>query len=162
MQYGVKFMSNDKSIISFAIMSIESNNNKDYIDMIIPFVLYILTDKKADIVSINDTKRRLLDEFGIKIPSNVLEALLKRLTTNNYGYLRREKNLFFYTEKQIEIGNFEEERSKAQQNQLRVLDELYTFLQQKEIVFEKSEIDKRLIEYLSKYGYTVIENDRIS
>lgn len=161
MQYGVKFMSNDKSIISFAIMSIESNNNKDYIDMIIPFVLYILTDKKADIVSINDTKRRLLDEFGIKIPSNVLEALLKRLTTNNYGYLRREKNLFFYTEKQIEIGNFEEERSKAQQNQLRVLDELYTFLQQKEIVFEKSEIDKRLIEYLSKYGYTVIENDSV-
>lgn len=161
MQGEVKFMSNDKSIISFAIMSIEASNDKDYIDMIIPFVLYILTDKKAEVVPVNDIKRRLLDEFGIKMPSNVLESLLKRLTTNEYEYLKREKNLFFYTDKVIDVSGFEQERSKAQHDQLKVVEQLYGFLQKQDIQFEKSEADERLIEYLSKYGYKVIEDTRV-
>ncbi|MDF2611460.1 MAG: hypothetical protein K0R92_2934 [Lachnospiraceae bacterium] len=160
---GVKFMTNEKSLISFAIMSVEWKNERDYLDMIIPFVLNsIVSDSKSNIVSISETKRKLEKEFGIKLLSNVLELIFKRLTNKDYGYLKLNNSSFFLTDKVINNEQFEKARVQATENQEYVLKELFKYYDSLQIEYNKIDVEKDLIKYLSKYGYSVLsENDFI-
>lgn len=56
---GVRFVANDKSLISFSLISsMWGKYKKDSIDMLIPFVLYSFSELDNDnsIVSVIDTK----------------------------------------------------------------------------------------------------------
>lgn len=159
MYFGVNFLSNEKGLISFAIISAEWDNNRDYLDMIIPFVLNsINAHKQTGIVSLIETKERLKEEFGISILSNLLELIFKRLTNEEYAYLKLEKSTFYLTGKEIKTEQFEKDRLTARENQQRVLKELFRFLDSNDVEYNKTEIESDLIKYLSKYGYKVLES----
>ena len=104
--WGVRFVANDKSLISFSIISTSwEKYKKDNIDLIIPFVLYYFENstslKPNEIVSISDAKSYIEKEFGLKILSNIMEIIFNRLSFNTYGYLKKEKKNFYITAKDI-------------------------------------------------------------
>lgn len=157
MSFGVNFMTNEKSLLSFSIMSVEWNNERDYIDMIIPFVLNALTfDEKSKVVSITDTNKTLEKEFGIIILNNVLETIFKRLTIPKYGYLKLFNSTFFMTDKYIDKASFENKQRKATENQNYVLKELFKFYDDLKVEYIQKDVENDFIKYLSKYGYSVL------
>lgn len=158
---GIEFMLNDKSLVSFALVSSTwQKYNKDSIDMIIPFVEYYFSEAykidEKSIVSIFDTKQYLADEFGLKIMSNVIEAIFKRLSKAPYFILSRDKNNFYLLEKQIDINEFKRQRDNNKISQQLVINEFYSFLDKKEIKYDQDVANDSLIKYLCRYGKDII------
>lgn len=105
------FVTEEKSLISFAIISTEwHEEKKDYLDMFIPFCLQGLEEQRSSkaVISIKKLKLSLTEKFGIKLPSNVVEMLVRRLATQEY--IKIEKNVCYLTDKKIDTKSFEEKK----------------------------------------------------
>ena len=164
MRIEVLFMHNDKSLISFALISTTYNESqRDQLDMLVPFVLSYIkglgTVKEGDNVSISDAKNYMSNEFGMDILSNVIEMIFKRLCKDDYGYLTRTNGCFQLTAKQIDTNDFEQRRQHIKLSQQIVLREFYDFLDKKEIEYSKSDAEEALILYLCSYGKQVIKEE---
>lgn len=164
--WGVKFMANDKSLISFSIISTSwEKYKKDNIDLIIPFVLYYFENstslKPNEIVSISDAKSYIEEEFGLKILSNIMEIIFNRLSFNSYGYLKKEKKNFYITAKRYDTTEFKLSRKQNELSQHIVLNNFYNFLDSKKINYQKEEAKNSLISYLCNYGKDVISQNEV-
>lgn len=158
---GIEFMSNDKSLVSFALVSSTwQKYNKDSFDMFIPFVEYYFSENQIDtegtIVSIIDTKKYLANEFGLKMISNVIEIIFNRLGRNPYNLLTRKKNVYYFSGSKIDINDFRRQRDSNRISQQLVIKEFYTFLDKKNISYSYKQADVSLIRYLCRYGKDVI------
>ena len=166
MEGWIKFMANDKSLISFAIMSVEyGQNNKDYFDMLIPFILVVLknnytSNKQA--ISVKKVNEYLNQDFGFGLQHNVLEALLRRITNKKYGYLLTQNNNFFLTDKEINIGDFSIRKVEARQHQDDVFSSFKAYLDNiQNFNYDEEEMKKKLIIYLNRYGFSVLSEQEI-
>lgn len=160
---GVSFMQNDKSLISFALISSSwQTSKKDYLDMLSPFILYycseLSNDSRGQQVSITDAKLYINNEFGIKILSNVIELVFKRLCKKPYDYLYQNNQKFLLSGKHIDISNFKKERESIGLSQQFVLNYFYKFLDDKNINYDINTANKMLIAYLCRYGKEVISD----
>lgn len=157
-------MDNDKSLISLALIKTNwEEQQKDFVDMLIPFVLFSLSDlRHNEIISITDTREKLKAEFGIDIYNNVVETFLKRLaSTKHYEtpYIYKYKGVYYRTEQSIDIREFEAKRNKYAKNQDEVIDYFIKFLADKGISFDISIAKNELVSYLCKYGYNILQYD---
>lgn len=163
---GIFFMVNDKSLVSLALMKTNwEEQQKDFVDMLIPFVLYSISSVKCDeIVSITDTRNKIKNEFGIDIYNNVIETFFKRISSNRHyknPYLRKEKGTYYRTNEFIDIKSFEQARNIYIQNQEEVINYFLDFLKDKKIDFDETKAKKELISYLCKYGHNLLENNLV-
>ena len=157
----IVFMANDKSLISFSLISSSwETYHKDTFDMLAPFVFYYIKDKNLstdEYITIPETKKYLINEFGIEIYSNVLEIVFKRL--RNEGYLKKKNKSYIITSKEINISEFKSKREIYKTQHQMVLDSFFTFLKEKEIEFKKDVATNAMISYLCKYGKEVISGN---
>lgn len=162
----IKFMTNDKSLISFSLISTTfEQKNKDSIDMLIPFVLYYFDEsdvvEKDSIISISDTKQYLQNEFGLKILSNIIEIIFDRLTTKEYNVLKKINKYFRFIDIKTNISEFKSCRKQNQIEQSFVIKEFYKFLDNKKIEYDKEIANNSLISYLCNYGKNVIAENNL-
>lgn len=158
---GIEFMSNDKSLISFSLISTTwEKYKKDNIDMIIPFVLYYFKEcedvKVNNIVSISDAKQYIQAEFGMKILSNVLEHIFRRLCNPSHNLLRKGHKEFYLVSKDIDISDFKHSRETNKITQKIVIDSFFKFLDNKQTIYDTEVASNALINYLCNYGKDVI------
>ena len=76
------FMTEEKSLISFAILSTEwHEERKDYLDLFIPFFLQCIDQQRnsSSVISLKKIKERLKEEFGINLLSNVVEMIARKV-----------------------------------------------------------------------------------
>gem|GEM_PF-3321408 len=152
-------MTEEKSLISFAIISTEwHEEKKDYLDMFIPFCLQSLEEQRSSkaVISIKKLKLSLTEKFGIKLPSNVVEMIVRRLATQEY--IKIEKNVCYLTDKKIDTKSFEEKSSVAETHQRELFQGISDFLKEQypSFEFDKEVLEDLFIQYLSKYGRGVI------
>lgn len=164
MKRGICFMTNEKSLISLALIKTNwEEYQKDFVDVIIPFVLYSISDLKCgEVVSITDTRQKLEQEFGMEIYNNVIESFLKRLASKEHcgvPYLYKSKGAYYRTEQFIDIKDFEQKRNEYQKNQNEVIDCFVDFLKSKDVIFDTSTAKKELISYLCRYGHNILKYD---
>ena len=80
------------TLTSLAILRVNIDQGKDYLDYLRPFILQILSDHDIDPISTGVICRLLREQFGLEIPERTIEILLKRLSTrrlikrDNYVY----------------------------------------------------------------------------
>lgn len=140
---GEVFVTEEKSLISFAIISTEwHEEKKDYLDMFIPFCLQCLEEQRSSkaVVSIKKLKSSLTEKFGIKLPSNVVEMIVRRLATQ--GYIRIEKNVCYLTDKKIDTKSFEEKSLVAETHQRELFLRIRDFLKEQ---YPSFEFDKEVL-----------------
>lgn len=152
-------MTEEKSLISFAIISTEwHEEKKDYLDMFIPFCLQCLEDQRSSnaIVSIKRLKLSLTDKFGIQLPSNVIEMIVRRLSAQ--GYIRIERKVCYLSDKKIDRRAFEEKSSIAEAHQKELFKRISKYLEEEHpsFDFDKGVLEDSFIQYLSKYGRGVV------
>ena len=78
------------TLTSLAILRVEINRNGDYLTYLEPFVLQILTDCSADVVTNSFITDSLRQRFGLAIPERTVEIVLRRITKRKV--LTREHN----------------------------------------------------------------------
>ncbi len=154
-------MVNDKIVNSFALMSIEyANNNKDYYDMVIPFVLLIMMEKinKNNVIAIKQIETKLEERFGIFLPRNVVESILRRLTNKQYGYVKIENGIFYNTDKRFDKADFMKKKDEVTKHQEYVLSGLKKFIDSNysEFEYDTNTLENTMISFLCKYGSSVL------
>jgi hypothetical protein len=83
-------MTNADSLASLAMLKVNADvQGRDYIDYIVPFVSYVLDSAP---ISPEHVQQLLKQEFGIRIPSSVIELVFRRLSRR--GYLHREHGIY--------------------------------------------------------------------
>lgn len=69
------------TLLSLAMLRSQINNEKDYLDYFLPFVIEVLdTLKNKGFVKDSDVVIQLEQDFGLKLPNRIIQILLKRLS----------------------------------------------------------------------------------
>ncbi len=151
-------MKNESALVTVAMLSaFLSKDNKNYLDLITPFVINLLPRKKGDKIDHNKILQRLNDEYGFEdMPANVLTSILSR-NSKAKGILERRNNEFFLKETH-DYSKFEEDRLRMKGLTEEIILGLFDYLQSKTsikgVTYEESQV--RLIGFLTYYGLAVI------
>lgn len=83
----------ESSLMSLAILKVNWDYGKDYIDSFVPFAIECVRKSADEAVSLPSLQQQLKTEFGLDIPFNPLRMILVRATKR--GYLRRKHSVFY-------------------------------------------------------------------
>lgn len=83
--------SNATTLASLAMLRVRTDlaQQQDYVDYLLPFVKHVLRDVGTDPVTGVQVKALINGEFGLHIPVQVVELVLKRLARPPYSVLRK-------------------------------------------------------------------------
>lgn len=80
------------TLTSLAILKVNIDQGRDYLDYLRPFVMQVLFEKQPDYITDDATAAAIQDRFGLVIPSRTVQIVLRRLTRS--GHLRRENKVY--------------------------------------------------------------------
>ena len=86
------------TLTSLAILRVNINQGKDYLDYLRPFVLQVLTDHEIDPITDGSVSRILREQFGLDIPARTVAIVLKRMSRihlikRDHGVFHKIRNL---------------------------------------------------------------------
>ena len=67
------------TLTSLAILKVNIDQGRNYLDYLVPFILQVLVDQKPDPVTDIVVKRHILEQFGLEIPERTVQIVLRRL-----------------------------------------------------------------------------------
>ena len=80
------------TLTSLAILKVNVDHGKDYLDYLRPFILHVLVVHTPEQITDDVVCRLVLDEFGLEIPKEVIEIVLRRIARRRFI----ERNLGIY------------------------------------------------------------------
>ena len=80
------------TLTSLAILRVNIDDGRDYLDYLRPFVLQVLFEMQPDFVTNESTAAAIRKRFGLVIPPRTVQIVLRRLTRS--GHLRRENRVY--------------------------------------------------------------------
>ena len=83
------------TLTSLAMLKVNVDQGKDYLDYLRPFILQILVDQKPDPVRDWVIRNHLRTQFGLEIPERAVQVVLKRLSKSHP--LRKEEGVYRIT-----------------------------------------------------------------
>ena len=72
------------TLTSLAILKVNLDHGRDYLDYIRPFILNVLTVEHPEIITDGVVGRLILKHFGLEIPDQVVEIVLRRVARRRY------------------------------------------------------------------------------
>ncbi len=156
----------DSLIINAMLASYASEENKSYLDLVEPFVIYALPRKKKKIIDIAHICTILSDNFGLNnVQSKVIEKILINLSNKEKPYVKAEKKrtvYTFYVEKIPKITDFEKRKQEMKSLVSDVINALMCFADSNRLKKIKQDDAKSLlITFLKTYSaesYADIKN----
>jgi hypothetical protein len=88
-------MASTETLTSLAMLKVNVDQGKDYLDYLRPFILQILVDKKPDPVTDRVVRDHLRTQFGLEVPERAVEVVLKRLSRSHP--LKKETGVYRIT-----------------------------------------------------------------
>ncbi len=82
-------------LASIALLRVERENNRDYVQLLVPFAQELLAILNPEIVTSQFLRKNMQDAYGLVIPDSVCELVLKRLVKKKI--LVKEAHSFFAT-----------------------------------------------------------------
>ena len=67
------------TLTSLAILRVNIDQGRDYLDYLRPFVIHVLIDQNPVPITSNSVSRCIREQFGLEIPNSVVEVVLNRL-----------------------------------------------------------------------------------
>ena len=86
------------TLTSLAILKVNINQGRDYLDYIRPFILQVLIDHGPDPITNSVISHHIREQFGLEIPERTVEIVLKRISKRHSikrdgGVYRKTGNL---------------------------------------------------------------------
>lgn len=86
-----------QTLTSLAILRVNVDHGRDYLDYLRLFVLEVLVDCTFNSPTTNYVKNKIEEQFGLVIPSRSVDIVLRRLTREFSGSLKRDKDKYRIT-----------------------------------------------------------------
>ncbi|MDE0398422.1 MAG: hypothetical protein OXL96_11525 [Candidatus Poribacteria bacterium] len=80
------------TLASLALLKVNADHGKDYLEYLRPFILQILFEHKPDPVTNENVKKHIRDQFGLEIPERTIELVLRRISKENL--IQREHAIY--------------------------------------------------------------------
>jgi len=106
-------MSNNTTLVSLAMLKVQIDSQKDYLDYLVPFIVDVLSVNRPETINEEITKKLLKTEFGLNIPERTIQIILKRLAKKSY--IIKQHGVYVFAEKFPE-SNLQNERANAQRH----------------------------------------------
>ena len=68
------------TLTSLAILKVNIDQGRDYLDYLQPFILDILANETLNIINDNEIYKLILKKFGLDIPKRSIQIVLKRIS----------------------------------------------------------------------------------
>lgn len=85
-------MVSTKTLTSLAMLKVNVDQGRDYLDYLVPFILQILVDHAPDPVTDTVIRNHLRTQFGLEIPDRAVQIVLKRIARKHL--LKREIGVY--------------------------------------------------------------------
>jgi len=85
-------MASTTTLTSLAMLKVNVDQGRDYLDYLFPFILQILVDHAPDPVTDTGIRTHLRTQFGLEIPERAVQIVLKRIARRHP--LRREAGVY--------------------------------------------------------------------
>lgn len=95
-------MASTATLTSLAMLKVNIDQGKDYLEYLRPFILQVLVDHKPGRVTDQLIGEYLQTDFGLLIPNRTIQIILKRLARSNV--LKRSEGIYIVTEHLIDPG----------------------------------------------------------
>ncbi len=102
----------DKVVASLALLKVNWEKHKDYVDNFVPFVAECLRVRPEPQVALGDLQADILETFGIRIPESALKTILNRAAKS--GYVRAERNVYVKNRQLLEGCSISQSRQNVQ------------------------------------------------
>lgn len=119
-------MPTTETLTSLAMLKVNIDQGKDYLDYLRPFILQVLVNRRPDPVTDQVVHDYLWEQFGLEIPARAVQIVLKRLSRAHP--LKREAGAYHITGALPDPGIFRE-KSKASRHIQAVVSGLLEFAQ---------------------------------
>jgi hypothetical protein len=153
---------NQSLITSLAILKVNFDNSRTYFDNFVPFVVESLRLQDEEIVSLPKLKGEVNRHFGLELPQNVLEKILRR--TKKQGFLEIHKGIYKRVNDRVFTSNFNEIRQRMVEKHEMVIESLCSYCNNKfghkEVSWNYDDAENAFNEYLIEHHYIVIKNIR--
>ncbi len=88
-------MAPTETLTSLAMLKVNIDQGRDYLDYLRPFILQVLVDHRPDPVTDQVVRDHLRTQFGLEIPARAVQIVLKRLSRGHP--LKREEGVYHIT-----------------------------------------------------------------
>lgn len=117
-------MATTETLTSLAMLKVNIDQGKDYLDYLRPFILHVLVMHRPDPVTDQLVHDHLRTQFGLEIPARAVQVVLKRLSRAHP--LKREEGVYHITGALPDPG-ITSEKNKANRHIQAVVSSLLEF-----------------------------------
>lgn len=114
------------TLTSLAILRVNIEQGRDYLDYLRPFILHVLAEHDIDPITENTVNRCLREQFGLEIPDRTIEIVLKRISK---GHSIKREHGGYRTIGDIPESHLVQKQSEAERHINAVLNGLLQFSQ---------------------------------
>ena len=141
----------DSTLTSLAILKVNIDHGRDYLDYLRPFVLDILAHENLDIIKAEKIHELLLKKFGLNIPDRSIQVVLKRLSKQHP--LKKESGVYKVTGALKVNTDITAKKNKAKRHITAIISGLREFSRStvRHVDSDEKAI-KALLDFLSKFN----------
>ncbi len=143
-------MNNTSTLISLAMLRVNAEMNRDYIEYLRPFVLDVLQGCKMEPIVDSNVAQLIREKFGLNIPNRAIHLILRRLA--RIELLKKESGIF-YIVKELPPTNIVTEQAKAKRHIQAIIKALVEYSKDTYAPFNsEEEANESLLAFLSKFS----------
>ena len=152
------------TLISLAMLKVQMDDQgQTYIDYFVPYFLQVFkqqfnkVDKQNTEVVFEKTQNDIKEIYGLEIPENVVELIIKRIIKSKLGVLKKENHKYFIVNVENIPGR--EGFALAERSIITVCNALVEFSKGKPLEFQNiEEAFEAILEFLSEFPIETLEN----
>ncbi len=145
----------ERVIASLAVLKVNWDAGRDYIDNFVPFVVECIRTARDPEVSLPELQTDILSTFGLRIPQTALKTILKRAF--KAGYLKRSEGIYIRDDSAVEKINVAAARDVALRRHEALVRKLIDFCETKyRVKWSQEEAEVALLSYLEEHSVPIL------
>lgn len=143
-------------ISSLAILKVEWDSGRDYIQSFLPFVLESLKATDKPYISLGEVQEFISNEFGLRIPQGALKTILQRAV--KCGYVIRKEGVYHKNDEKLSEINITKKRADIERQQKALVDKLVLYVDNEHSVeWNEKQAETQLLSFLRKETVPILE-----
>lgn len=141
------------TLTSLAILKVNIDRGRDYLDYLRPFVLQVLADGQLEEISESTVTERIGQEFGLLVPPRTVQIVLRRLCKAKH--LKREHDVYFPIN--VPDPGINEARNQARQKIQETITGLVEYAnQESQLSIDEAQATDAICLFLSKFDVSCL------
>lgn len=119
-----------KAVVSLAILKVNWDElHKNYLETFVPIVAECIRLSEDDIISLRALQTELQRQFGLRIPQNAIQTILRRV--QKHGYIYVENKIYKRAMAKLERLNFHSVQQQVLKMHESIIEHLIRFCEQR-------------------------------